>query len=365
MLKSCRVSDQNTSQRLLTLWAKRYKPELVTLATSSNEFPVADLVVLTSAEGRAQTSDRVMQRLINYCELAGLKTNNLYAYIPNVINLSEALSLACSVEQVYRQILTLYRRQPPLRPFLKYFSDTEAILVELGQDALMLPLIHQLASDLEPILLTLQKAHLETSNYRTVGFLTTQFHLVNQSIQASLSPCEQLLLGPFLKFAEEQVAIPWPRVCAVADGYSADTPEIGLVEKLMAACYDIADEVYTKLKRLFPHIQSRRGTLHHAGVQQSTLRDLMMLQAYLWLALLEKDTAILEQELLPMCQMVFPAIDIPDLVVKRGIELLVVVVERHTPPPQLPLIYPCTRKLLACFQDWGNVDWRNPMYVQQ
>ncbi|MGB3312733.1 MAG: hypothetical protein WBG32_12910 [Nodosilinea sp.] len=355
MLKSCQVPVGDSSGRLLALWAKRYKPALNTISQSENPFPMVDLLTLTTTDGRAGTAKRVRQSLTGYCQLAGLKTNSLYTYIPNIINLSEAYQLAQAVELVYRQVLTIYSQQPSLKPFLRYFSDTEGILVELGKDALMLPLIDRLAAELEPVHLALQTSHGNTSNVRTVGFLTTQFHLINQAIMTALTPCEQVLISPYLQFAEEQVAIPWTRVCAVAASYAADAPEIALVEALMTVCPAIALEVQGHLANRFPYTTSRRGMLRNAEVRRSTLRDLTMMQAYLWLAILEKQATAITQELLPLCRMVFPSIDMQPAVVQTGIAQLVNVVEQHIPSPLLHLAKPYTQVLNQCFEDWTPV----------
>ncbi|MGB3135640.1 MAG: hypothetical protein WBB18_02435, partial [Nodosilinea sp.] len=99
MLKSSRILEKEASRRLLGLWAKRYRPTLFNISLVDKAFPVADLLELTTPSGRASTAKRVKILLSSYCQLAGLRTNSLYAYIPNVIDLSEAYHLARAVEQ--------------------------------------------------------------------------------------------------------------------------------------------------------------------------------------------------------------------------------------------------------------------------
>lgn len=62
--------------------------------------------------------------------------------------------------------------------------------------------------------------------------------------------------------------------------------------------------------RLYPHHRSRRGEIGAKEVKLSTTRDLQMFQGYLWLCLLEESMASVEEELLPLCIMVFPAINV-------------------------------------------------------
>ncbi len=47
-----------------------------------------------------------------------------------------------------------------------------------------------------------------------------------------------------------------------------------------------------------------------------------MFQGYLWLCVLEKSLDVVEQELLPLCQMVFPCVEIKGELVEAILQLL-------------------------------------------
>jgi hypothetical protein len=146
--------------------------------------------------------------------------------------------------------------------------------------------------------------------------------LSTKQILNRLTLPEQVLLSPYFKFIEEQVCIPWQRVCAAAAQHPADSPTLALVEQLLPQTEEIALTVYHRSVEQYPHYRSYRGNLGESGVAASTLRDLNMFQGYLWLCVLEKSLDAVEQELLPLCQMVFPSVEVKGEFVESILQLL-------------------------------------------
>ena len=79
---------------------------------------------------------------------------------------------------------------------------------------------------------------------------------------------------------------------------------------MLPACHDIAKTVYRRAVKLYASHQSRRGKLSHPGVMASAIRDLEMMQGYLWLCVLENNFIAVEQELIPLCVLVFPSVQV-------------------------------------------------------
>lgn len=352
MIKPGKIPSSATADRLLSLWASRYAPNLNGLFLNEQHLSASQLVELTSPEGRQNTAATVRRSLSIRCQQTELETNDLFAYIPNVVHLSEALEIARGSYQVYAQVLDIYCRQPPLKAFLRYFDDADRILQEIGRESLFLPFIGSLAAELEPTLMEVQRQHLSSKNSRAVGFMTTQFHLTTQAIIEPLSAGEQVLLSPYFQFVEEQVCIPWQRICAIAANYEPKSDHIALLETLITASRKIAVEVYYRLASEFARIPSRRGTLQTPDVRRSTVRDLTMMQSYLWLALLEQSTACIDQELYPLCRMVFPSIGVKANVLQRGIGLLIEHIHQRLTPRQQEQLRPYSESLQHLFVLW-------------
>jgi hypothetical protein len=198
-------------------------------------------------------------------------------------------------------------------------------------------------------LLKLQKHHLDYENPLAIGFLTTHFRFSNQKILEPLSPIEQILLSPYLKFVEEQVCMPWQQICATAANYPVESPIFGLVEQLFAASTTVARTVYHQAAQWYPVHRSRRGTIGSPDVAASTIRDLNMIQSYLCLCILEGDTAVAEQELLLLCQAVLPNVGVQWELIEYIVQLLLTEISARVAPDYLEYLSPYTEALQSLF----------------
>ncbi len=61
-----------------------------------------------------------------------------------------------------------------------------------------------------------------------------------------------MLLCPYFKFVEEQVAIPWQRVCAAAAKHEQGSEALTLVAQMLPMASEISSTVYCQLLQLFP-----------------------------------------------------------------------------------------------------------------
>lgn len=349
MLKTAKVASTDAANRLVERWTNRYLPNLSILPASKETFPTLELVEFASPAARSQTAKKVRRLLQLNCEMAGLEANSLFSYIPNIVNLAETRMLARHVQRVYDRTLEIYSRQKPPSQYLKYIDTSSALFSKLALTSLMLPLLQQLADELEPELLALQNQHLIVKDSRAIGFLTTQFHFSTREIFRQLTLCEQVLLTPYLKFVEEQVCIPWQRICAAAANHLPGSPTFRLVEQMLGQSQSIAEAVYYQAVERYPTHTSRRGTLVQREIAASTIRDLNMLQGYLWLCVMEQNMQVIEQELLPLCVMVFPSINVKWKLVEQMLQLLVDEILSRLSSPQQKLLSPYTRSMTEIF----------------
>lgn len=355
MLVSTPLVKSTSVGRLSRLWANRYVPDLSTLSSQQGHLVLSELLAAASREGRKQAVAKLLRLVEIHCKCAGIQTSVLFSYVPNIVNLLESQGIARSGGHVYEQVLLIYQEQSPPSTLLETLSQVEAIdfssdtfpsLVKLG---LELPVVEQLATVLEPTLQQFQSQHLSSVDRRTLGFMSTQFHLSSKFLLDRLTLPEQLLLSPYFKFVEEQVCIPWQRVCTAATQYSDDSGVLALVERLLPASREIASTVYKRAIRLFPNHCSRRGKLTEPGVKDSSLRDIEMFQAYLWLCVLEQSMAAIEQELHPLSAMVYPVVGVTWPMVEQMLKLLVHEILERVSPEYYPLLMPYTSAMQQLF----------------
>ena len=337
MLKASEIVKTPSAERLLNIWAGRYTPEISSLL--ENPSSCDELLKAATPEGRASTANKLKDKMLDInCQMGWIQTKNLYSYIPNVLDLTEARRITKFAFRVYRKLLEIYQEQSPE--------------IEIENNSLsqwVIPAVEELAYALEPILIIFQEQHVASKDWRSLGFMTSQLNFTNKLMLKKLTTSEQTLLFPYLKFVEEQVAMPWARVCSKAASYQLNSEELKLVEQMMPIASEVAQSVYQKLIELLPNSRSRRGKLIDKGISHSCLRDLTMFQAYILLCFLEKSLEPIQQELVPLCAMVVEGVEIKWELTQKWCEVLASEIENRLDSQQKDLLQPYTQGMKQTF----------------
>ncbi len=320
----------NDSVSLLTkLWSDRYLLDLSTLKSEPTNF--FELIECASPEGRAKTVAFVKRLLKLDCEWGVAKTNALFnAQSVSLLNTNQ---MAETIQFVYEKALDIYQQEP---------SPVSALTVVMPD---------KLSITFEQLLTTLRQQHTLASDPRSIGFISTQIYYTSRLLLDQLSRSEQILLNPYFKFLEEQVCIPFQRVCIAAANLEPDSPSLTIVQQLLPACHDIAKTVYRRAVKLYTRHQSRRGTLSHPGVKASAIRDLEMMQGYLWLCILENNFTAVEQELIPLCVLVFPSVQVTWELVQQMLEMLMDEVLASVEPDLKPILRSSALRMQYLFSE--------------
>ncbi len=336
----------------MQIWQERYVPDLSILCSPNGYLDISQLVEAASTTGRLKTLVQLKRLMQINCECAGIKTDALFSYIPNIVNLSEAQRLAQFVWQVYEKALEIYSQQLPLPSLLTPVPSTLVKVTDLFNDVFKqwaMPGVEQLAVAIEPVLQQLREQHLLAKDRRSIGFMTTQFHFSSELVLKRLALPEQVLLGPYFRFIEEQLCIPLQRVCKAGEKHRLDSLALAIVQQLLPVSREIASTVYSQATRLSPDHRSRRGYLSEPMVMASTIRDIQMFQGYLWLCLLEGSMEAMEKELLPLCVLVFPSVDVTWQLVEQMLQLLADELIARLEPDEVRLLLPYTQAMQQMF----------------
>ncbi|AKG20765.1 hypothetical protein [Calothrix sp. 336/3] len=336
MLKALQVTNSPSSEHMLHLWVQRYRVDFAPLARQEDASYL--LLQAASVEGRSLTVNKFQDSVLNIiCQMAWIQTGKLYNYISNIIDLQEARRITHFTFRIYKKLLDCYQKQA----LNSHKTDNG---INWGITA-----IADLAYALEPILIVFQEQHLVSKDWRCLGFMTTQLNFTNQLIISKLSPVEAVLLKPYLDFVEEQVAIPWQRVCSAASQYEVMTPKLRLAQEIMSHASANALVIYQQLVQLLPHHQSRRGYLTNPDIYHSCLRDLNMFQAYICLCLLEGSLKPIQEELVPLCTMVMESLEIKWEMIEIWCQLLAQELQRKVSSEYLDLLQPYTQGMWQLF----------------
>lgn len=312
MLKTTNLPKTPSVNRLVKLWAQRYTPDLSPLASKPDKASAyGALSIAASPEGRAATAIKLNQRLIEIkCQMAAIETNCLYGYVPKIVDFSDAKLLAPYAFEIYQKLIDIYQQSSDtISPYTLTSLIAAANSNKTSPTSWGMP-VEKLAKELEPLLIAFQGQHIALRDWRTLGFITTLLNFSNKLMPDKLTLPEQILIKPYFRFVEEQVALPWQRICAAAARHQLDSSALILVEQMIPQSLEIAHAVYYKLVQLLPNHRSRRGGLDDPGIKHSCLRDLQMFQGYLWLCLLEDTMNPIEHELVDLCVMVMTGVKV-------------------------------------------------------
>ncbi len=344
MLLPTKISENSSVKLLVNFWTERYTVDMSSLTQNSKLY--GELIKAALPEARALTAAKLLNNVLFVTsKQAEQQAKSLYEYIPDIIDSHWGLRITQFASQVYRKLLEVYQQQSgilvaPLTRQMNAFTPK--------QDSLLLwaiPDLVNLANEIEEMLLKYQEQHVMVNDWRTVGFLTTLFNFTNKLLINQLTSVEKVLLCPYFKFVEEQVAIPWQRVCAAATKHQQGSEAFSLVEQMFPMASEISSTVYCQLLQLFPEHSSRRGGLSHPEVAHSCLRDLDMFQGYLWLCVLEESSRPMQKELVPLCVMVMPSVGVEWKMIDQWKRLLSDEIESRVMPEHKPLLLHYTRSM--------------------
>ncbi|MGB7248388.1 MAG: hypothetical protein WBC73_05570 [Phormidesmis sp.] len=306
------------------------------------------LAQTASPEGRRETAAKLHRDLIKLnCEFADTQTRELHEYGSSMTRPDESKRIVQCAIEIYSTLMEFYQRSPSAST--NGLQETEAS-PNSPPVGLSVEDTIELSSLIEPLLLEYQDRHQVSDDWAKMGFLTTHLNFSNVALLKNLTTVEKICVEPYFKFLEEQVALPWSRVCAAAGTHQYTSPAFQLVKRMMPKSEEIAQRVYLDLLQQFPRTSMRRGRLDHPGVKHSCIRDLNMFQAYLWLCVMQGSLAPVEDELLRTCTMVMPRVGVPWEMTLKWNEMLMAEVTDRTLLSHQSFLEPYMVRFIQTFQ---------------
>ncbi|MBW4624712.1 MAG: hypothetical protein KME49_04160 [Brasilonema octagenarum HA4186-MV1] len=348
MLLPTNISKTRSVELLINLWAQRYTVDVSSL--SKNPKFYGELIKAALPEARALTAAKLLNKVLaRTTNQASIQAKSIHEYIPDIIDSHSEQRITQFACKVYQKLLKVYQQQSGI---LVIPTSRETTTNDDQQTTLLLhtiPNIEKLVNEMEELLLRYQEQHVMARDRRVVGFLTTLFNFINQSLISELTSVEKVLLCPYFKFIEEYVATPWVRVCAAAAKHQLGSPALTLVKQMLPMASEISSMVYCQLLELLLNHCSLRGKLGDPQVTHSCLRDLDMFQGYLWLCVLEDSLKPIEQELVPLCVMVMPSVGVKWEMTDKWKRFLVDEIESRVQLEHKPLLLHYTQGMEEAF----------------
>ncbi len=190
-----------------------------------------------------------------------------------------------------------------------------------------------------------------TVDPRVLGFLSMQFHYTGQFLLEELSPAEKRAIGKYLKVMDDHLYMPLQRSYDAAGEQDWDSPTLGAVQRLLAISTSIAETITAQVAAINPHHQCYTGDLNHPEVRISSIRDVEMFQIYLCLCTLEDNITSVQQELFPLCIMLYPPLKVHWNLVQQLILLLHQEIRKRLNPEDYHVFAPSIKAFNEMFAE--------------
>lgn len=317
--------SQSNLHSLAVLWARKY---YLSVASREDEEKLTEsekLTEATSLEGRVRTANKLAQNLTLSSAQAWSLTETLlseeirrHGINPDLIN---PLEIAADTRYLFQKALDAYAEAVP----------PQRLSVIVGKDC---GRVRRKYTSVDP---------------RAIGFVSMQFHYTGQKLLEWLSPTEQALFTPYLKVMDDHMYMPLQAAYEAAADHSEDSPVLRAVQHLLPISTKIAHAVYERICRQYPGYQSYSGALTGETVKISSIRDAEMFQVYLCLCVLEDSIYSVQQELFPLCVMLYPRLQVRWELVQQMLLLMSWEMQDRLPLEDVTVFLPYLRTFAEMF----------------
>jgi Phycobilisome protein len=145
---------------------------------------------------------------------------------------------------------------------------------------------------------------------RVIAFVSMQFHYTGFMLQGRLSTLEKKLLGNCFSIIDDHLYMPLHRAYSAAGKHQSNSPKLILARNILDYSTDISKIIVEQVAQIYPRHKTYTGNLTDPIVMNSSRRDVVMFQIYLIVCVLEGSPAIIQDELFPLCVMLYPKLKV-------------------------------------------------------
>jgi hypothetical protein len=326
--KQVDIEEKSVVKPLAIEWGKKYLHNLDPALSRDDTTDVKNIKELISSTGREKTREKLMTslRLVsieawNQVEILLIKEVERYDINPQLIEPWEIIS---DCYKIYEKTLSIYHQQAPLRQLsmiMKLAREGEPLYQKALDIYTEQVIPSQLAAVIGSEVGMLRKKYTKVDS-RTIAFVSMQFHHTSRMLLAMLSPLERPIVESYFRVIDDHLYMPLERAYAAAAQHDYNSQALGAVQRLLPASTEIAKKITQRIIELYPNYRSHSGILSEQKIQDASVRDVEMFQIYLWLAVLEGDVSGIQQELFPLCLMIYPSLKVEWELVRQMLYLL-------------------------------------------
>ena len=351
-------------ESLAQQWAKKYLQNLQVDEHKEQTNDAISLKEVVSQAGREKTAYQLMESLRSVSAKAWNKTEALlsaevkrHSIKPSLINPWE---IAADSFNIYQKALDIYIKQAPLRQLsmvMRLARESESLSEKALEIYTEQVAPSQLASVISANVSAMRNKY-SKDDPRVIGFVSMKFHYTSQMLLEPLSPLEQSLVGAYFKVIDDHLYMPLQRAYSAAAKHDYDSPALSAVQQLLPASTEIAKKIYQRVVEIYPTYRCHTGLLSDSVVKTSSIRDVEMFQVYLWVCALEGNISAIQQELFPLCVMLYPTLKVQWELIRQMLHLLGQEMSLRLTPEQADTLMPYFQVLWQMFSPevFGEVD---------
>ncbi len=310
-------------------WAKQYYHEVAKHQSQPSQFFLKeqDIDVTEFDENRA----RVVAQLIDILHvLATMAQHKAEALLGQEFYQEQSQGQFKKGRSFSRDICYLY--QQALEAFAEY-EHPSRLSVIVGRDLIQ---FRQLYSEINPIIL---------------GAFNLQFNYMGRMLLEWMPIKQRTVFFRYFKALEDFLHAPLGEVHALAADYHPQSRELLAVQQLLSMTTTIAHRVHQRVSFLNRGYRSLTGTLRNPMVWYSSIRDIELFQIYLCWCVLQNSVNPIQQELFPMCVLLYPKLHVNWKLIREMLNHLSRELEQYLSPENWFIFEPYVTILNELFSD--------------
>ena len=182
-----------------------------------------------------------------------------------------------------------------------------------------------------------------------LGLVTVEFQYTSQILLGCLSESERSEFAPYLKIVDDYLHIPYGEINEAAANQSPNSRALLAVQHLWQHTTEIASAVYERASSQHQGYRSNSGYLSDREIKISGIRDVEIFQSYLCWCVLEGSIRPVQQELFPICVMLYPKLHVSWELVQDMLLILFWEICDRLPAEDLTVFVPYLRTVTEMF----------------
>ncbi len=322
------IEPNQSVESLAQQWAKKYVQNLHVNTSSQQSGEHLSLSEIVSPQGREKTAENIMLSLRTISAKAWNKTESLlsdqvkqHSIDPSII---DPWDIAADSFRIYQKAMDVYIQQESVRPLsvvIKLDQEPNSLYEQALNTYTKQVAPEKLAAVVGPDIGKIRQKYTSVDP-KLIGFVSMQFHYTSEMIMEQLDPIEKTLIGAYFKVIDDHLYMPLQRAYQAAATHDYNSPLMSAVQILLVNSTHIANNIRQKIIDLFPNYQTMSGFLDDPIVKISSTRDVEMFQVYLWVCALEGNLAAVQEELFPLCVMLYPTLKVEWELIRQMLYLL-------------------------------------------